>query len=115
MATQTTVMLVDDLDGGEADEQVQFMVDGKSYEIDLSSSNSKKLRDALAPFVVVARRAGGTGGGRRRGGTAGVVARATTDREQNQAIREWAQQQGLKVSERGRISAAVLDAYKAAH
>jgi hypothetical protein len=114
MATQTTVMLVDDLDGSEADEQVQFMVDGKSYEIDLSSSNSKKLRDALAPFVMVARRAGGSSG-RRRGGTAGVVARATTDREQNQAIREWAQQQGLKVSERGRLSAAVLDAYKAAH
>jgi Lsr2 len=114
MATQTTVMLVDDLDGGQADEQVQFMVDGKSYEIDLSNANGKKLRDALAPFVMVARRGGGSGG-RRRGGTAGVVARATTDREQNQAIREWAQQQGLKVSERGRLSAAVLDAYKAAH
>jgi nucleoid-associated protein Lsr2 len=111
MATQTTVTLVDDLDGSEADEQVQFMVDGKSYEIDLSSSNSKKLRDSLAPFVVVARRTGG----RRRTGTAGAPARATTDREQNQAIREWAQQQGMKVSERGRLSASVLDAYKAAH
>jgi ribosome assembly protein YihI (activator of Der GTPase) len=46
MATQTTVMLVDDLDGSEADEQVKFMVDGRSYEIDLSSRNSKKLREA---------------------------------------------------------------------
>jgi Lsr2 len=35
--------------------------------------------------------------------------------EQNQAIREWAQKQGLKVSERGRISEPVLDAFKAAH
>ncbi|GAA5119065.1 histone-like nucleoid-structuring protein Lsr2 [Pseudonocardia adelaidensis] len=111
MATQTKVTLVDDLDGTDADEQVQFMVDGKAYEIDLSSSNSKKLRDALAPFVTAARRTGG----RRRSGAAGPVARATTDREQNQAIREWAQQQGMKVSERGRISASVLDAYKAAH
>lgn len=59
MATQTTVMLVDDLDGSEADEQVQFMMDGKTYEIDLSSRNSKKLRDALAPFVAAARRSGG--------------------------------------------------------
>jgi Lsr2 len=111
MATQTTVTLVDDLDGGKADEQVQFMVDGKAYEIDLSSSNSKKLRDALAPFVVAARRSGG----RRRIGAVTTAARPTTDREQNQAIREWAQKQGLKVSERGRISAAVLDAFKAAH
>jgi hypothetical protein len=111
MATQTTVTLVDDLDGGEADEQVQFAVDGKSYEIDLSTSNSKKLRDALAPFVKAARRAGG----RRGGATTATAGRATTDREQNQAIREWAQKQGLKVSERGRISASVLDAFKAAH
>lgn len=111
MATQTTVTLVDDLDGGEADEQVQFMVDGKSYEIDLSSSNSKKLRDALAPFVMVARRTGG----RRRSGTTSTMARPTTDREQNQAIREWAQQRGMQVSERGRIPASVLDAYEAAH
>lgn len=112
MATQTTVTLVDDLDGSEADEQVQFAVDGKTYEIDLSNTNSKKLRDALAPFVKAARRAGG----RRRGsGTATTAGRATTDREQNQAIREWAQKQGLKVSERGRISASVLEAFKAAH
>lgn len=111
MATQTTVTLVDDLDGGEADEQVQFAVDGKSYEIDLSTSNSKKLREVLAPFVKAARRAGG----RRVGATSAPAARAATDREQNQAIREWAQKQGLKVSERGRISASVLDAFKAAH
>jgi hypothetical protein len=111
MATQTTVMLVDDLDGSEADEQVKFMVDGKTYEIDLSSRNSKKLREALAPFVAAARRSGG----RARSGAGGAVARATSDREQNQAIREWAQQQGLKISERGRIPASVLDAYRAAH
>jgi hypothetical protein len=111
MATQTTVMLVDDLDGSEADEQVKFMVDGRSYEIDLSSRNSKKLREALAPFVAAARRSGG----RARSGAGGAVARATSDREQNQAIREWAQQQGLKISERGRIPASVLDAYRAAH
>jgi hypothetical protein len=111
MATQTTVMLIDDLDGSEADEQVRFMVDGKTYEIDLSSRNSKKLREALAPFVTAARRSGG----RARSGAGGTVARATSDREQNQAIREWAQQQGLKISERGRIPASVLDAYRAAH
>jgi hypothetical protein len=107
MAKQTIVTLVDDLDGSEAEEQVEFAVDGKSYEIDLSTANSKKLRDALAPFVAAARRSGTT---RRRSG-GGSAARPTVDREQNQAIREWAQQQGMKISERGRIPASVLEAY----
>jgi hypothetical protein len=110
VATQTTVTLIDDLDGSNADEQVQFMVDGKTYEIDLSTVNTKKLRDALAPYVAAARRAGGS----RRGSTAASTAsRSTSDREQNQAIREWAQQQGMKISERGRIPASVLEAYAA--
>jgi hypothetical protein len=112
VATQTTVTLVDDLDGSTADEQVEFTVDGKSYSIDLSDANSKKLRGVLAPYISAARRAGG----RRSGGAAATpAARPKTDREQNQAIREWAQKKGLKVSERGRISASVLDAFKAAH
>ena len=108
MAKQTIVTLVDDLDGSEAEEQIEFGVDGKSYEIDLSASNSQKLRDALAPFVAAARRAGGSSR-RRSGGSA--PARPVVDREQNQAIREWAQQQGMKISERGRIPASVLEAY----
>jgi Lsr2 len=109
MAKQTIVTLVDDLDGSEAEEQVEFAVDGKSYEIDLSTANSKKLREALAPFVAAARRAGGSG--RRRSGGSASASRPTVDREQNQAIREWAQQQGMKISERGRIPASVLEAY----
>ena len=49
MAKKTTVMLVDDLDGSQAEEQVSFAVDGRSYEIDLSAANVARLRDALAP------------------------------------------------------------------
>ncbi|WP_433297637.1 histone-like nucleoid-structuring protein Lsr2 [Pseudonocardia sp. CA-142604] len=107
MAKQTTVTLVDDLDGNEADEQVEFAVDGKAYEIDLSAANSAKLREALAPFVSAARR---TGVRRRSAGTTATV-RPSVDREQNQAIREWAQQRGMKISERGRIPSNVLEAY----
>ena len=109
MAKQTTVTLVDDLDGSEADEQVEFAVDGRAYEIDLSAANSSRLREALAPFISAARRTGG-----RRGATAPAT-RPSTDREQNQAIREWAQQQGLKISERGRIPSNVLEAYHQSH
>ena len=37
------------------------------------------------------------------------------DREQNQAIREWARKQGMTVSERGRIPSEVSEAYHKAH
>jgi hypothetical protein len=51
-------------------------------------------------------------GGDRSNGTGG---RAPVDREQNQAIREWASKQGMTVSERGRIPREVTDAYHRAH
>ena len=109
MAQQTIVTLVDDLDGSEADQTVEFAIDGVSYEIDLSEGNAAKLRDALAGFVSHARRTGG----RRRGASRGTGggARPGVDREQNAAIREWARKRGMKVSDRGRIPAEVLDAY----
>jgi Lsr2 len=103
------IRLVDDLDGAVADETVEFGVDGKNYEIDLSTPNAKKLRDALSEFVASARRSGG----RRRASSAPAAAsrRPSIDREQNQAIREWARKRGMKVSDRGRIPAEVLEAY----
>ncbi|HEX3258958.1 MAG TPA: Lsr2 family protein [Pseudonocardia sp.] len=109
MARQTTVTLVDDLDGSEAEEQVEFSVDGRAYEIDLSTVNASRLRDALAPYISAGRRTGA----RRRAAVA--PPRATSDRAQNQAIREWAIAQGMKVSERGRIPTNVLTAYHSAH
>jgi nucleoid-associated protein Lsr2 len=36
-------------------------------------------------------------------------------REETHAIREWARQNGHKVSERGRIPKSILEAYQAAH
>lgn len=108
MAQKVTVSLVDDLDGNKADETVQFGLDGKNYEIDLSSSNAGKLREALQAYVTAARRPGG----RRRGAAAsGGTRRAAVDRDQNQAIREWARKRGMKVSDRGRIPADLVEAY----
>src|SRR4051794_30250922 len=65
MAQITEVRLLDDLDGGEAAESVAFSLDGKSYEIDLSEKHAAALRDAFAPFVSSARRAGGAAGASR--------------------------------------------------
>jgi nucleoid-associated protein Lsr2 len=111
MAQQVTVTLVDDLDGSEAEETVEFGLDGAFYEIDLSEDNAERLRESLAEYVEHARRAGGR---KRTGRVAGRAPRsASADREQNQAIREWARKQGMNVSERGRIPKEVTDAYNA--
>ncbi len=108
MAQVREVRLVDDLDGEKADETVEFAIDGKSYEIDLSTGNAGKLRDVLAEFVAAARRSST----RRRATAASAPARRPAiDREQNQAIREWARKRGMNVSDRGRIPSEVLEAY----
>ena len=113
MVQRHIVQLEDDLSGGAADETVSFALDGTSYEIDLSAKNAAKLRDAFATYVAHARKAGraaGGGGGRRSGRGS-----ARMDREQTQAIRQWARKNGFKIGEKGRIPANVLEAYEAKH
>ncbi|GAA3853267.1 Lsr2 family protein [Saccharothrix violaceirubra] len=111
MAQKTIVELIDDLDGTTADESVTFGLDGVEYAIDLSSDNATRLRDSLAPFVAGARRAGG----RKQRATSRTAVKAGGDREQNQAIREWARQEGHEVSERGRIPQSLLLKFQEAH
>ncbi len=105
MAQKVQVILVDDIDGGAADETVSFAVDGTSYEIDLSKKNAAQLRDALAPWVGSARKASGSRARRSRGGRVNDSA----------DVRAWAKSKGLAVSERGRISADIRAKYDAAH
>ncbi|TDD73902.1 histone-like nucleoid-structuring protein Lsr2 [Actinomadura rubrisoli] len=109
MAQKVEVLLVDDIDGGEADETVSFSLDGTTYEIDLSKKNAAKLRGGLEPFVSSARKA------RKATGRAGRGARTTNSRERSAEIREWAKSNGIKVNERGRIPANVIEKYEAAH
>ena len=110
MAQKVQVLLVDDLDGGEATETVAFSLDGTTYEIDLSSDNATKLRKEFGPYVDHARKAScGAAGGRRR------RTRTGPGRERSSEIRAWAKQRGYKVSERGRIPAQIISEYDAAH
>ncbi|MHA6796898.1 histone-like nucleoid-structuring protein Lsr2 [Pseudonocardia bannensis] len=111
MAQIREIRLIDDLDGEAADETVEFGIDGKNYEIDLSRDNAGKLRDALASYVAAARRTAGRRRGSAGSGSSGASRRPSIDREQNQAIRDWARKRGMKVSDRGRIPADVLEAY----
>lgn len=116
MAKVETVRLVDDLTGGDADETVDFGVDGGRFEIDLTTANAGRLRAELAPYLAAARPAD-TPGARRaraRAATARTARTADTEdaaRRRNRTIRVWAREQGYAVSERGRIPAEVVEAY----
>lgn len=113
MAQKVTVQLVDDLDGGPADETVSFSLDGTAYEIDLSAANATELRDALARYVGHGRR---LGGGRSAGRSAGRGASRRRGGDTRTAeIREWARANGHKVNERGRVPASIVEAYEQAH
>ena len=112
MAKQIIHKLVDDLDGGDADETVKFALDGVQYEIDLSKANAEKLRESFARYVDAGTKVGRGGvvvGGRAARGRGG----ATADREQNKAIREWAKKAGKDISDRGRIPQEIVDEFHA--
>ena len=104
MAQKVTVTLEDDLDGGPAAETVRFGLGGAEYEIDLSKKNATAFRRKLAPYIEHARKAG-RGPGRRPG-------RTSSSRERSGSIRAWAKDQGIAVSDRGRIPASVVEQSK---
>ena len=106
MATRISVALEDDLDGGPADETVRFGLGNAEYEIDLNKKNARAFRRQLAPFIEHARRAGR--GQRRR------PVRTASSRQRSGDIRAWAKDNGIPVSDRGRIPASVVAQYDAA-
>lgn len=113
MAQRVQVILVDDLNGGEANETIEFALDGVHYEIDLSDDNATKLRDDFATWIGQARRAGGRRQTRRRG--AGASGTPSGRSDELAKIREWGRDNGYKVSSRGRVSQELQDAYAAAN
>ena len=125
MAQKVQVLLVDDIDGGTAEETVTFALDGVNYEIDLTAENAAQLRESFSRWVGHGRKVGsgsGSGGSRGSGrqsrgsgGSGGTSRRSGSSSGDATAIREWARENGHEVSERGRISAEVRKAYEAAH
>jgi hypothetical protein len=111
MAQRVVTELTDDTNGKPADETVTFSLDGREYEIDLTSKNAAALRKAFDVYVGNGRRIGGR---RPRSAPAGGSSRSKSALD-TKAVREWANKNGHKVSERGRIPTSVIDAYQAAH
>ena len=111
MARTVQVEFFDDIDGSKADETLRYGLDGMNYEIDLNAQRTEKLRASLAEFITRSRRVGrGRVATSARPGGGGS---ARSDRAHNQAVREWAKDQGIAVSERGRIPRSVVEQYEA--
>jgi Lsr2 len=109
MAQRIQTYFMDDLDGSEAEGTVRFGLDGAQYEIDLSTTHAKELRNTLARYTQAARRS--TGAGRRR---ARRERNAPADRPGSTEVRTWAREQGIEVKDRGRIPAEVVAKFRAA-
>jgi Lsr2 len=110
MAQRVQTLLIDDLDGGDAEATVRFGLDGADYEIDLNAAHAAALRKALESYVKAARRAPGSAV-RRPDSSGRRAARADgTD----PAVREWAKSQGIEVKDRGRVPAELVVKFKAA-
>jgi hypothetical protein len=109
MATLTQVTLTCDVCGKAKDVQTRTIgLDGKTYEIDLCPKDAKGLSKAAAEYVTNARAVTSRPVSRENG-------RRPHSREETAAIRDWAKASGLKISDRGRVPAAIFRDYQAAH
>ncbi len=92
MAQTLIVKLTDDIDGGDADETVNFSLDGKSYQIDLNKKNAAALRKALQPYIEGGRSSGRQASTRRRSSSSpgGPTLFSQLDSEEKDRFRVWA-------------------------
>lgn len=105
MTKTVNVIVTDDIDGSSGAEAVSFSFDGQGYELDLGPANRQRMQESLQPFIDAGRKMG------RR-----TQRRVAPRRSDLAAIRAWAaDQEGLRISKRGRISAEIMSAYDAAH
>jgi hypothetical protein len=91
-------VLYDDIDQSEGASTIRFTVEGQAFEIDLSDTNAERLARALEPFVRVAR----------------PVGKKSADNGESSLIREWAAQNGIELSPKGRIPSDIVSQYQAA-
>ena len=117
VARQTTVTVTDDLDGSANAKEVSFSLDGTSWTIDLNTKNRAALAKALAPYIAKATQQPQQTRRGRTGTTAKGPRRTSSRRARGDLgeIRTWANSNGYAVSNRGRISSEVQQAYDSAH
>lgn len=116
MAREVVEELIDDLDQSKSKGVetviIHHTMTGRAHEIELHTAHRKELEAAiktLQKYFDVARPIVSPNGKARSGGTART---SRTLRDENQAIREWAQAKGLEVAPRGRIKQDVIEQYR---
>ena len=100
MATVTRTSVIDDIDGSDNAKTIRYSIGRSHYEIDLGPENTEKLYEALAPFIKKSRKA-----------TSG----RETSRIDQTKVREWAKEQGIEISDRGRLPKGLEKQYREAH
>lgn len=115
MATKTTIIVYDDLDGSTTDVGTyRFAFNGVLYEIDLSRPNFDRMAAAFQPFIAAARRLPKTAT-KQTSGDPDTAGRATNARVRRWWAAHWQEQNLPEPRTRGAIPADVRDAYTAAH
>jgi nucleoid-associated protein Lsr2 len=114
MAKTVITQVTDDLDGSSGAETISFGYRGTTYEIDLGRKNASAFDKMMKPYLDAARKATVVRRGRRASSNGRRGSRSRSANELT-TIREWARAQGYQVSDRGRISANIMDAYNTAH
>lgn len=97
----------DDLD--DATETLDFSYRGADYQFDLSARNARALDKLLAPVLEVSRRR------EERPVTRRPVNETPSGAPVVKAVRSWAKNKGIEVSDRGRVAADVMKQYQDAH
>lgn len=119
----------ENVDGAQT---VSFGYDGYEYSLDLCAEHADDFHGTVQGLISWSsdrtrsgaggrrgRRAGSSddgGGGGGAGGGGPAPARSSADRERLKAIRDWARANGHPdLGDRGRIPAAIVEEYEAAH
>lgn len=111
MAQKIETVIVDDLDGSQAETTVRFGLDGTQYEIDLNTAHIEELHSAFDRYIRAGRKLGST----TRSANRSSVPRPAIDGPSPSDVREWARKQGIEVSDRGRVPSDLVAKFNAAN
>jgi hypothetical protein len=109
------VVTLDDLDDSkEAEETLLYLLDGEYWEIDLAAENAKKFRDAFAKYVKASRSVTAKDAARRITSNGAYGTGTSYGAYDPAVVRAWAQENGVEVSDKGRVPEHVVGMWRRA-
>lgn len=118
MAREVIVRMTDDFDRTKtADEVKEIGWEGYIYTLDLTAKNVEGLRAVLEPYLKAAHEKVKWPKANRRKSNDPIPTPvlAIADKSTRQEIKEWAQNNGFDVNDRGRLPDKIIQAYTEAH